>query len=246
MKTCLWLLCLASLFAVAQPKPRHQKEEDLSKFLPPEFREEEIEIEVEANRKASSGSTRIQGVKIKWDPEKTLLEGDPVILKREYWNLVSALQKSPALKPLIKELAYREGSKTWDLGPFLQALKKREEKQKNIYTCFSFSLWYLNEGRGKFMDEAELNAALKKKMKARTAASNSGDVVLLNDAGRDGEAVHTFVYVSPFLSLEKRGGGSILIRPPSEIKKDYSKYIQHMAKTSRYSGGRLKEAAYSF
>jgi hypothetical protein len=230
-------LILAFVFATSawsQQADHEWTDEELAKLTPKEFAPEEIAKEVAANRRASTGKQKIDSIKVEWSPEGTILTGSPVKLKAEAENLRAVLLNS-GFKNFAKEVVYAEGSKELNLTNLIRALKAEEENinmkdnVEKIHFCHSFSLWFLGHVKERQMNFKDLDKKLKTSRRLNLDNKpKAGDVAVIYDQGRKNEDVHSFVYVSDSISLEKRGSGAILIRPPSEIINDYKGWTKNM------------------
>ncbi len=227
---------------------------------PAEFSEAEVAEEIAANEAASSGNSKISGVSYYWSPSGTVLKGAPKKIALEAESIQNALRKSPQLKGLLKNLKVSADGSTLDLTALLKEIQKKFSDR--CHNCFSIPLCFYDQ-KSKTLDSDELQGFLStdfQSTKVGTVRSTvaggksstttkktkelargdlaPGDIVLIKDNFEAQAPYHSYIWLTPTLALERRGTGSILIRPQEEIIKDYKELAKMERKSFREIQGK--------
>ncbi|MEZ4815935.1 MAG: hypothetical protein R3A80_12160 [Bdellovibrionota bacterium] len=136
-----------------------------------EFTPEEVQKEVNANWRASTGALKTESFELSWSPDGTRVIGTPEKIAQELATIQESLSHYPLLAPLGSELRAYENGTVLDLGKFLTDLRKKLDH--NCGNCFSFVLCAMGK-KERGVDFPEL----EKELQANYKKEKSGKWVL--------------------------------------------------------------------
>jgi len=197
--------------------------------IPPEFREEVVQEEIDNNRKASTGTATISGLSYSWAPKKLTISGESRAIRNEYESIRRTLMKSPTFAKFVVLIKQSPSGRELDLGALLEAIEESAPVKADV--CFSLPMLFYGKVDDRTMDYPALERFLSGWGRRRLVSRNNspGDIVVLEDKGRRNEPTHAYLQLTPALALEKRGSGAILIRPSTAVAEDYRWYMKHSA-----------------
>lgn len=187
--------------------------------VPAEFSEAEIQKDIETNRLASTGKSRVNSIQVEWSPDSIILRGSAKNIAQELVTIRESLKAFPFLESFVKYVNVSADGKSLDLTKLLKQIDK--SLPENCYTCFSLPLCAMEKNL-RNMDSADLLQAMSATHNKKKAKDlGPGSIVLYRENYHMKDPYHAYIWLSPTLALEKRGSGHVLIRPQAAIGKEY-------------------------